>query len=84
MAYIEDHDKFCTVCHGSRVLPDTSRDKYGYSARSYSKCWACAPAVTETVTLGPDAAIDAALAQMGMTRAQWSEDRFKEYHGEDF
>jgi nitrate/TMAO reductase-like tetraheme cytochrome c subunit len=75
-AHLDDTDRFCSVCHGARVLPDTSTHDYAYNARSLTPCWAChVPADPEPQGLGPDDLMDAAIAKLaaanGMTIAAY-------------
>jgi hypothetical protein len=82
MAYNEDADRYCPHCGGKRFITDTHTHDYGYSARSVSRCWDCAPAVEpEAPYVGPDALMDAALARMGMTSSEWSAALFAEFGG---
>ncbi len=75
-AFHDDTDRYCNVCHGARVLPDSSTHEYGYSARGTTPCWAChVSAQPEPMGLGPDALMDAATAKRaaanGMTIAAY-------------
>lgn len=83
MPHNDDTDRFCPVCKGARRLTDTATHEYGYSARSLTPCWSCYVPEEPQPVVGPDALVDAALASMGMTRAQWNAERWAEFHGED-
>lgn len=81
MPYHDDTDRYCTVCHGTRRLTDTATHEYAYSAFSSATCWACAVPSEPTVTLGPDALMDAAFGSRE-ARMAWDAERWAEYHGE--
>lgn len=86
MAYHDDTDRFCNVCHGTRRLSDTSTHEYGYSARSVTPCWACAGEREPDVIPRKDDLIAAAIAKMasacGMTPAEYLAAEYAEFHGE--
>lgn len=81
MAYNDDTDRHCPHCGGKRFFSDTHTHDYGYTARSNTRCWDCAPAVEPDVIPDKDALVDAALARMGMTSTEWSAALFAEFGG---
>lgn len=76
MPYQDDTDRYCPHCHGKRFFTDTHTHDYGYSARSVTRCWDCAPAVEpdaphQLVDDLRDAAMARMLVSMGMTRDEY-------------
>lgn len=87
MPHRDDTDRFCTVCRGKRYLIDASRDDYGYSARSFTTCWACTTASEPEAIPSKDDLIDAAVARMaaeaGMTIPAFRQHQWNLMHGEE-
>lgn len=83
MAYNDDTDRHCPHCGGKRFFSDTHTHDYGYTARSNTRCWDCAPAVEPDVIPDKGALMDAALARMGMTSTEWSAALFAEFGGRE-
>ena len=76
MPYHDDTDRYCQHCGGKRFFMDTHISDYGYTARSVTRCWDCAPAVEtdaphQSVDDLRDAAMARMLSAMGMTRDEY-------------
>lgn len=76
MPYHDDTDRYCPHCGGKRFFTDTHTHDYGYSARSVTRCWDCAPAVEpdaphQSVDDLRDAAMARMLSAMGVTRDEY-------------
>ena len=85
--YHDDTDRFCPLCGGKRYLIDGARHDYGYSARSFTTCWACTTASEPEAIPAKDDLIDAAVARMaaeaGMTIPDFRQAQWNSMHGEE-
>jgi hypothetical protein len=83
MAYNDDTDRHCPHCGGKRFFSDTHTHDYGYTARSNTRCWDCAPAVEPDAPRKSDddlvaEATERMIAARGITKDEYYAERAEE------